>query len=407
MKAETARALIERCPVGLSLHGARGEFLAASDECVRIFGRSREALLQGSLASLLDERDADRVQASWDAAALGGGEATLRYRLATEAGAEAAASLVWVETDLRAVTPTADEPAAVACASRVVAEPTALAYAGASAAGVEHENLDLARRHRDALVHMLPAMVWYGHVTPDLKQYNLSYFNEYLFALTGHTREEWLGTPGYWRGLIHPDDRAFTLAATDEMLRGDRAQGPPYRLRKRDGQYLWVQSSMFIERDEQGVPLRMYGLTLDVTVFVAAREQNAALLRENAEKARRILELSAPIIPLGDDVLILPLIGSMDPARAAHALETLLLAVQRTGARRVIIDLTGVGAVDGPSALALARAARALRLLGAQPMVTGIRPEVALALLELDISLDDLKSYASLAAALKASGARR
>jgi anti-anti-sigma regulatory factor len=164
---------------------------------------------------------------------------------------------------------------------------------------------------------------------------------------------------------------------------------------------------MFIERDGQGVPLRMYGLTLDVTVFVAAREQNAALLRENAEKARRILELSAPIIPLGDDVLILPLIGSMDPARAAHALETLLLAVQRTGARRVIIDLTGVGAVDGPSALALASAARALRLLGAQPMVTGIRPEVALALLELDISLDELKSYASLAAALRASGGRR
>jgi PAS domain-containing protein len=238
MKAETARALIERCPVGLSLHGARGEFLAASDECVRIFGRSREALLQGSLASVLDERDADRVQASWDAAALGGGEATLRYRLArpaTAAAADRAASPVWVETDLRAVAPTADEPAAVACASRVVAEHAALADVGASTADVEHENLDLARRHRDALVHMLPAMVWYGHVTPDLKQYNLSYFNEYLFALTGHTREEWLGTPGYWRGLIHPDDRAFTLAATEEMLRGDRAQGPPYRLRKRDG----------------------------------------------------------------------------------------------------------------------------------------------------------------------------
>jgi anti-anti-sigma regulatory factor len=146
----------------------------------------------------------------------------------------------------------------------------------------------------------------------------------------------------------------------------------------------------------------MYGVTLDVTAFVAEREQNAALQREIADKARHILELSAPIIPLGDDVLILPLIGTMDPARAEHALETLLRAVQQTGARRVIIDLTGVGAVDGPSALALARAARALRLLGARPMVTGMRAEVALGLLDLGAPLDDLKSYASLTAALQA-----
>jgi PAS domain S-box-containing protein len=247
MKDEIARALVERCPVGLSLHGARGEFLAASDECARIFDRPREALLQGSLVSFVEPRDVDRVRAEWDAAALAGREATLRYRLARPAGP------VWVETDLRADPPTADGPVTIACASRVVAERAARPEESMGA-DVERENLDLARRHRDALVHMLPAMVWYGHVTPDLKHYKTSYFNDYLFTLTGHTREEWMGTPGYWRDLIHPDDRERTLAATDEMLRGERSQAQPYRLRTRDGRYLWVQSSMYIERDAGGVP---------------------------------------------------------------------------------------------------------------------------------------------------------
>lgn len=397
MKDEIVRVLVERCPVGLSLHGVRGEFLAASDECVRFFGRDHETLLKGSLAHFVEPRDADRVRATWDAAALNGREATLRYRLTRPA-----AGPIWVETDLRPGPPAvAGETATIACASRAVAAPEAQADLQQRITEADVENLVLGLRHRDALVRMLPAMVWYGHVTPDLKQYELSYFNEYLFAATGHTSEEWLGTPGYWRELIHPDDRERTLAATDEMLRGERSQAPPYRLRKRDGHYLWVQSTMYIERDAEGVPLRMYGITLDVTSFVAEREQNAALQRELADNARRILELSAPVIPLGNGALILPLIGTMSPSRAAYALETLLRSVQETGARRVIIDLTGVGAVDGPSALALVRAARALRLLGARTMVTGLRPEVALALVELGVPLDDVKTYGSVSAALR------
>lgn len=393
-----AQLLVDCCPVGLSLHEPHGEFRAASEECARVFGRERDALLQRPLAHLVDPRDRERVQAEWAAAALRGRDTTLRYRLQGPTGAP-----TWIETDVRVSPPRAAELAgAVACASRIVRGPGAPAREGFDESAADRENLDLARRHRDAIVRMLPAMIWYGHVSPDLARYELAYISDYLFTATGYTQEEWIGTPGFWRRIVHPDDLEPVLAATAQMMRGERQQGPPYRLRARDGRYLWVQSSMYVERDDAGEPVRMYGVTLDITLFIEARERSAELQREVADKARRLLELSAPIIPLGADVLILPLIGTLDPTRAEYALEALIHAVQRTHARRVIIDLTGVASVDAQSLAGLLHAAKAVRLLGARTMLTGIRPEVALAVLELGLSLDALRSYPSLADALRA-----
>ena len=158
---------------------------------------------------------------------------------------------------------------------------------------------------------------------------------------------------------------------------------------------------MHIERDAAGQPVRMYGLTLDVTAHVEIERENQEIHRELAIRAGRILELSAPILPLGAGVLLLPLIGAMDPARSEHAFSSLLAAVQRSRARRVIIDLTGVGEVDRESVLALVRATEAVRLLGARSLLTGLRPAVAMALLALDIPLN-LGSYPSIAEALRA-----
>ncbi|MEZ4448435.1 MAG: PAS domain-containing protein [Nannocystaceae bacterium] len=394
MTDESAQALLDRFPIALSLHAIAGEFVAASDACTRVFGRAREELLAAPLTACVDPRDVERIRAEWDAAAQLGRDVTLRYRTQRPAGS------VWIETEVRPrPRDERGDGAVFACASRLAPAPAEDVEAG-PAAIVERESLDLARRHRDALVAMLPALVWYGRVTSD-QSYDLSYVNEYLFDLTGYTREEWLGTPGFWRSIIHPEDRASTLAEAQRLMRGELTQGTPYRLRTRAGRYLWVQSSMNIERDEAGAPVRMYGLTLDITRFVEIREQNLELMQEVAEKARRILDLSAPLIPLGD-ALILPLIGTIDPTRTSHALSTLLEAVQRTHVRRVIIDLTGVETADAASVAALVRAAGAVHLLGARAMLTGIRAAIARTLVELDLDLADLKSYPSLAAALAA-----
>jgi DNA-binding LacI/PurR family transcriptional regulator/anti-anti-sigma regulatory factor len=100
-----------------------------------------------------------------------------------------------------------------------------------------------------------------------------------------------------------------------------------------------------------------------------------------------VRELGCPVIPLLGGVVLLPLIGSIDSARATQIVETLLHEASRLRIRLALIDLTGVAVVDTQVADTLIRAAQALKLLGAQVMLTGIRPEVAQTLVSLSIDL--------------------
>ena len=101
-------------------------------------------------------------------------------------------------------------------------------------------------------------------------------------------------------------------------------------------------------------------------------------------------ELSTPLIPISAEVVVMPLIGTMDARRAAHVLEVALEGATRTRARAVILDVTGVRRFDAEVAGALVRAASALRLLGAEAILTGVRADMAQALLELGLDLGGL-----------------
>ncbi|WP_438036947.1 AAA family ATPase [Sorangium sp. So ce204] len=163
------------------------------------------------------------------------------------------------------------------------------------------------------------------------------------------------------------------------------------------------------ERLEQEVKQRTEELSL-ANVRLSAqsaelRDANVRLLhelgeRERAEAARaelqeevirfqraKISELSTPLVPITSDVMVMPLIGTLDEERAQDVLETLLDGATRSGTRTVIIDVTGIKGVDQRVANALLKAANALRLLGVQAVLTGIRGEVAQALLRLDIDM--------------------
>ncbi|WP_437897883.1 GAF domain-containing protein [Sorangium sp. So ce124] len=105
---------------------------------------------------------------------------------------------------------------------------------------------------------------------------------------------------------------------------------------------------------------------------------------EAAVSAQRELvrELSAPLIPVADGVVVMPLIGRLDEARMSQARRVLLDGAGRGRVTAAIVDLTGVPAVDPPAIDGFARIARGLRLLGARTVITGIRPEVARALVD-------------------------
>jgi rsbT co-antagonist protein RsbR len=130
---------------------------------------------------------------------------------------------------------------------------------------------------------------------------------------------------------------------------------------------------------------------------VEAEAQRISLQDQIIEAQRAALrELSTPLMPLADHVVAMPLIGSVDPARAAQIIEVLLQAVEKHSAHTVLLDVTGVPSIDGQVADALVRAAKAVSLLGAQLVLTGIRPEVAQTLVGLEVDLRGLITRSSL-----------
>jgi anti-anti-sigma factor len=109
-----------------------------------------------------------------------------------------------------------------------------------------------------------------------------------------------------------------------------------------------------------------------------------------------VAELSTPLIPISEKIMVMPLIGTMDAERAAQVLEVALNGVQHSGARVVIIDITGLKHMDTHIAGSLLKAAKALRLLGAKAILTGIRAEVAQTLVGLGVELGDLDTRSTL-----------
>jgi anti-anti-sigma factor len=114
--------------------------------------------------------------------------------------------------------------------------------------------------------------------------------------------------------------------------------------------------------------------------------------------AQRLLirELSTPIIPISDDILIMPLIGAIDSRRAMQVMESILQAIVEHGAQFMIIDITGIAVVDTAVAHHLIQTARAIQLLGAQIILVGISPEVAQTMVGLGIDFSSLITHATL-----------
>jgi len=129
-------------------------------------------------------------------------------------------------------------------------------------------------------------------------------------------------------------------------------------------------------------------------VFQKAREQ--VISRQQAE----MLELSTPVVQLWDGVLALPLIGTLDSRRTQAVMEALLERIVETGSEFAIIDITGVPTVDTLTAQHLIKTITATRLMGAECIISGIRPQIAQTIVHLGVDLGDVTTKSSLAGAL-------
>jgi rsbT co-antagonist protein RsbR len=131
-----------------------------------------------------------------------------------------------------------------------------------------------------------------------------------------------------------------------------------------------------------------------VKAFQKGREE---VIRRQQEE---MLELSTPVVKLWDGIIALPMIGTLDSARTQIVMESLLQRIVETGAEIAIIDITGVPTVDTLVAQHLLKTVTAIRLMGADCIISGIRPQIAQTIVHLGVELHGVMTKASLADAL-------
>ncbi len=138
--------------------------------------------------------------------------------------------------------------------------------------------------------------------------------------------------------------------------------------------------------------------SLSILTFEAYIEGRQEIIkRQSAE----IKEISTPVIQVWDGILAMPIIGTLDSSRTQVVMESLLEAIVRTDSDVAILDISGVPAVDALTAQHLIKTVSATRLMGAECIISGIRPETAQTIVQLGIDLVDIITKSTLAGALK------
>lgn len=166
--------------------------------------------------------------------------------------------------------------------------------------------------------------------------------------------------------LYRADDRSV-LDADQPRINYEEPQTRP------DGE-AWLRTSKIPLHADDGSLIGILGFYEDVTERKRAEQEREHLLSMQQDTLR---ELSTPLIPLADEVVAMPLIGTIDSWRAQQIMETLLEGITHYSADMALLDISGVRVVDTQVADALLRAARAAQLLGTRVVLTGISAEVA------------------------------
>jgi rsbT co-antagonist protein RsbR len=220
----------------------------------------------------------------------------------------------------------------------------------------------------------------------------VSYANQAIRALLGY--QETMAGLQFKQQLVASDEQ---LAEIGQQMAAHGAWRGVLSYRRRDGGTIPCYVSSFLIRGSDDDPGVIASVVRDLTEQQRA-EQERLVLQEQVIAAQQaaLRELSTPLIPIADGVVAMPLIGSIDSGRAQIVVEELLRGVATNRATTAIVDITGVPVVDTQVAGALVRAAQAVELLGAQVLLTGIRPEVAQTLVGIGVSLGSIITRSTL-----------
>ncbi|MBL9103792.1 MAG: PAS domain-containing protein [Myxococcales bacterium] len=220
-------------------------------------------------------------------------------------------------------------------------------------------------------------------------------YNETALDMLGLTAEQILGRDSFdprW-GVIHEDGSPFpgdqhpVVVALNTRKPVQGVIMGVYRPASESRVWLLVSATPLF--DAEGRAVRTVCTFTDIT----AQKQAEVLVREQKELLER---MSSPILPIAAGVVLLPLIGQFDAGRAERVQDGILTGVARHAARVVILDITGVSTADAGFAGSLLQISRAVRLLGAEVVVTGMTPAIAQTLVGLGIDLGGLATRGTL-----------
>lgn len=225
---------------------------------------------------------------------------------------------------------------------------------------------------------------------------------EHRYVLVGSAAARQFGRSA--EEIVGKLDTELMPAAVVQMLRSQAEvvfrSGEPAVVEievERDGQPRIYLATKFPIRDASGAVTAVGSIATDVTELRGAESERLRLQQEVIRAQEFALqELSTPIVPIADGALAVPLIGSLDRERMGQVTTRLLQRVAESHAEIVILDLTGVRQVETSTMDSPIQVTRAIRLLGVEPVLTGIQPELAQTLVSLDIPLAQITTLQTL-----------
>lgn len=275
-------------------------------------------------------------------------------------------------------------------ANQVVGElhPLATSFNSMAETLEQHEiNLREAEQRYRTLIEQIPNVVYTTALDASRTTF---YISPRIESLLGVAATEWLEDPQSWIKYVHPEDRQRALDNIHEQF--DSATGVfrcEYRMLTHDNHTVWVRDEGVMIDNQNGTPSMVQGTLSDITERKHAEE----IIKMQQDTLR---ELSTPLLHIADSIMLMPLVGTLDSQRSQQMMTFILKGIEQHHARIVILDITGVAVVDTQVANALIQTARAIELLGARVLLTGVRPEVAQAMVGLGIDLSSIVTHSTL-----------
>lgn len=254
--------------------------------------------------------------------------------------------------------------------------------------------LEAGLRESEELATTMLDMLQVGVVIQGPRSEMLRY-NETALEMLGLTAEQIMGRDSFdarW-AVIHEDGRPFP--GEEHPVVVALKTGKPVRdvvmgvYRPSSDSRAWLLVAANPQFDVEGRAVKTFCTFTDIT----AQKEAGVLIREQKEMLER---MSSPILPIAVGVVVLPLIGQFDASRAERVLDAVLTGVASHAARVVILDITGVSRADAAFAGSLLQISQAVRLLGAEVVLTGMTPTIAQILVGLGIDLRGLTTRGTL-----------